>query len=66
MGNGHGLMKYHKNLHARVDYCDDCEQAISQSYLAKGGRCRHCHSKKVYGTLDIETCFQGSVITMED
>jgi len=59
-------MVFHANLHARIENCIDCKQVISQAYLAKDGCCRHCHSKKEYGTVDIETCHQGSVITMED
>ena len=54
------------NYHARVDYCVDCTIAISQSYLAKDGCCRHCYVKRQHGVVDIKTCFQGSVITLED
>lgn len=59
-------MAFHANLHARIDHCVDCKQVITQSYLAKDGLCRHCHAKNKHGTVDINTCFQGSVITLED
>jgi hypothetical protein len=59
-------MAFHPNLHARVEHCIDCKQVLTQMYLAKEGRCRHCNAKHTHGVVDIKTCFQGSVITMED
>ena len=32
----------------------------------KGWICRHCKTKSKYGASDPESCFQGSVITLED
>jgi hypothetical protein len=59
-------MKRYDNIHPRIEHCIDCKQVITQMYLAKEGRCRHCNVKNTYGTVDIKTCFQGSVITLED
>jgi len=59
-------MEFHPNLHVKMVYCKDCNDVIPDAYLQKRGRCRHCHTKKKHGVVDIETCFQGSVILLED
>ncbi len=48
--------------------CRDCQKAIPdrRSSSEELDMCRHCYSKKEHGVLDIGTCFQGSVITLED
>jgi len=59
-------MEFHANLHARVDCCSECGDVLAESYLTRDGCCRHCDTKKKHGVVDIDTCFQGSVITLED
>ena len=59
-------MVFHANLHARITHCKECKDTISDAYLVVDGCCRHCATKKKYGVVDINTCHQGSVITMED
>ncbi len=59
-------MVFHANLHARIDNCKECGDVITDAYLAVDGCCRHCHTKKKHGVVDINNCFQGSVIILED
>ena len=59
-------MAFHANLHARIDSCKEWGDVITDAYLAVDGCCRHCHTKKKHGAVDIKTCFQGSVIILED
>ena len=59
-------MERYDNIHARVENCLDCEKVITQMYLSKDGRCRHCATKNIHGAVDIKTCFQGSIILLED
>ncbi len=59
-------MEFHPNIHAKITYCKECKDVITDSYLEVDGCCRHCHTKKAHGVVDINTCFQGSVITLED
>jgi copper chaperone CopZ len=59
-------MEFHANLHAKIMHCKECKDTITDAYLTVDGCCRHCHTKKLHGVVDINTCFQGSVITLED
>ena len=59
-------MEFHANLHAKIMHCKECKDTITDAYLTVDGVCRHCVTKKKYGVVDINTCFQGSVITLED
>ena len=59
-------MRYHANRHARIAHCIDCDDVIADVHLTKDGRCRHCGTKEKHGVVDINNCFQGSVITLED
>ncbi len=48
--------------------CRKCNKAIPdrRSSSEELDICRHCFSKMEYGVSDPKTCFQGSVITLED
>ena len=59
-------MEFHANLPARIDNGQAGGAVITDAYLAVDGCCRHCHTKKKHGAVDIKTCFQGSVIILED
>tara|TARA_R110002020_G_scaffold255585_1_gene469369 strand:- start:154 stop:333 length:180 start_codon:yes stop_codon:yes gene_type:complete len=59
-------MEFYANIHARIDYCSDCGDVLPELDRSVQGRCRHCDTKKKHGVVDINTCFQGSVITLED
>ena len=59
-------MEFHANLHARIEYCSDCNDVLTDNDRSVEGRCRHCTVKRKHGVVDINTCFQGSVIILED
>ena len=59
-------MEFHANLHARIEHCSDCGDVLTDNDRTINGRCRHCTVKRKHGVVDINTCFQGSVITLED
>tara|TARA_Y100000296_G_C5099946_1_gene219396 strand:+ start:201 stop:413 length:213 start_codon:yes stop_codon:yes gene_type:complete len=55
---------------AIIQKCEECGDDL----INKNGKfpyklgwiCRHCRTKEKYGASDPKTCFQGSVITLED
>jgi len=55
---------------AIIQRCEDCGDDLinkSTKYPYKlGWICKHCKVKKEHGVVDPKTCFQGSVITMDD
>ena len=52
---------------SRQYVCSICKQVIpDRRSSVELDKCRHCYQKERYGVLDIDTCFQGSVITLED
>ena len=59
-------MEFHANLHARIDRCVDCGDVIPDFDRVTESRCKHCTTKMKHGVVDINTCFQGSVIALED
>ena len=47
--------------------CKVCDQTIPNRRSSVDiDTCRHCYQKQRHGVVDIKTCFQGSVITLED
>tara|TARA_R100001530_G_C4207685_1_gene126496 strand:+ start:233 stop:469 length:237 start_codon:yes stop_codon:yes gene_type:complete len=50
--------------------CEDCGDDLynkNGKFPFEGGWiCKHCMIKRQHGVVDPKTCFQGSVITMED
>ena len=50
--------------------CKHCEEDLvnkrSKFPYERGRLCRHCKAKLEHGVSDPKTCFQGSVITLED
>jgi|14BtaG_2_1085337.scaffolds.fasta_scaffold18089_6 hypothetical protein len=59
-------MEFHANIHANIEHCSDCNDVLTDNDRSVKGRCRHCTVKRKYGVVDINNCFQGSVIIMED
>jgi len=47
--------------------CIDCKEPIGKhSNMGDDKkRCKHCYNKLKHGVLDINNCFQGSVITID-
>ena len=55
------------SLITHVNRCKQCDMPISKDHYAEDRRyCKHCYSEMEWGRSDIKTCFQGSVIIMED
>ena len=49
--------------------CRECGQRIIKNQWYPNGRedyCRHCYSLLTYGKSDVDKCFQGSVILLDD
>jgi len=48
--------------------CIDCNDTIGRNGKigADNVRCKHCYNKMQYGVSDINNCFQGSVITLDE
>mgnify|MGYP001174871630 CR=1 FL=1 len=48
--------------------CIECEDIIGKHSNTGDDnlRCRHCYNKLKYGVSDINNCFQGSVITIDE
>ena len=48
--------------------CVDCNDTIGKhgKIGADNVRCKHCYNKLQYGVSDINNCFQGSVITLDE
>mgnify|MGYP003149801604 CR=1 FL=1 len=50
-----------------VNRCIECSMPIVKDrYPVDKRYCKHCYGRMERGGSDIETCFQGSVIIMED
>jgi ribosomal protein L37AE/L43A len=49
-----------------VDCGDDLYNKQAKFPFEGGWICKHCKVKKQHGVVDPKTCFQGSVITLED
>ena len=48
--------------------CDDCDRTFEARYTALDhpGCCRHCATKRDYGTSKLDTCYQSGTISLED
>ena len=46
--------------------CIDCRVHITKAQRAFDGRCKHCHGLADRGKSDIDDCFQGSVILLDE
>ena len=46
--------------------CIDCRVQITKAQRAFDGRCKHCNGLVNRGKSDIDNCFQGSVILLDD
>jgi len=46
--------------------CIDCRVQITKTQYAFDGRCKHCHGLADRGKSDIDDCFRGSVILLDD
>ncbi len=52
---------------SQVNRCKECNMPITTDHYAEDrSYCRHCYTAKKWGKSDIETCYQGSVIMLED
>ena len=47
--------------------CPECRETIAKWSTMAADRihCKHCYVKLKHGVLDINNCFQGSVITID-
>jgi len=51
----------------RLYVCSVCEQIIpNRRSSVELNKCRHCYQKERHGVLDIDTCFQGSIILVDE
>ena len=55
---------------AEVQRCKKCGDDLINKHkkfpFERGWVCKHCHALMVHGKSDPDTCFKGSVITLED
>ncbi len=51
---------------AEIRRCKSCDDALNEKHATNGFFCKHCDTKNKYGISDLQTCFQGSVISLED
>jgi len=55
------------SLVSQVNRCKQCNMPIPKDRYAKDrAYCKHCYSEIQWGKSDINTCYQGSVIMLED
>jgi len=56
---------------AEIQRCKFCDKVLNNVTNSKfpyerGWICKHCKTKLKHGVSDPKTCFQGSIITLED
>jgi len=53
---------------AEIRRCLSCEDVLNEKHMRLNNDliCKHCKTKEQFGVVDVTTCFQGSVITLED
>tara|TARA_R110002020_G_scaffold83406_3_gene207588 strand:- start:1299 stop:1487 length:189 start_codon:yes stop_codon:yes gene_type:complete len=51
---------------AEILRCESCNHVLNEKITLEEKLCRHCQTKEQFGISDLATCFQGSVITLED